>query len=290
MSPHAHLIAHHGHHRNATSAGCSDELKRDCIQLSDSVCVSILLTLSVTRTILQPNAKLEAQSLRARSTRLHLYRSSLQLWNADTSQRHAVVAVENSGDEWPQPSLYPHIEFLRFRMGAALQKDACGNNLAASLGEHELVSLYVAMRSSVRIQSARTTHVLKLTGRYYMPGLSGHLAGLSPSHMIVRQGTPSGARCEAMGCRRGAACDYLWRCPYKNNHHCEATIRYRMRIGSAITPTKTGSEIFQLPPSMPIAPTLTGTGGVFRNRLDLEGNKTDDDKIMAEWGKSKLGG
>lgn len=71
----------------------------------------------------------------------------------------------------------------------------------------------------------------------------------------------------------------------------EATIRYRMRIGSAITPTKTGSEIFQLPPSMPIAPTITGTGGGFRNRLDLEeGNKTDDDKIMAEWGKSKLGG
>ena len=100
--------------------------------------------------------------------------------------------------------------------------------------------------------------------------LRGHLAGLSPSHMIVRQGTPSGARCEAMGCRRGAACDYLWRCPYKNNHHCEATIRYRMRIGSAITPTKTGSEIFQLPPSMPIAPTITGTGGGFRNRLDLE--------------------
>ena len=55
--------------------------------------------------------------------------------------------------------------------------------------------------------------------------------------------------------------------------------------------TKTGSEIFQLPPSMPIAPTITGTGGGFRNRLDLEeGNKTDDDKIMAEWGKSKLGG
>ena len=42
---------------------------------------------------------------------------------------------------------------------------------------------------------------------------------------------------------------------------------------------------------MPIAPTITGTGGGFRNRLDLEeGNKTDDDKIMAEWGKSKLGG
>ena len=60
---------------------------------------------------------------------------------------------------------------------------------------------------------------------------------------------------------------------------------------SACCATKTGSEIFQLPPSMPIAPTITGTGGGFRNRLDLEeGNKTDDDKIMAEWGKSKLGG
>lgn len=59
------------------------------------------------------------------------------------------------------------------------------------------VSIRYAFRHSVRITAAVTTHVLKLTGRYYVPAMDAHLlaAKLTQKTASIRQArafAPSG--------------------------------------------------------------------------------------------------
>ena len=51
------------------------------------------------------------------------------------------------------------------------------------------VSIQYAFRHSVRITAAATTHVLKLTGRYYVPAIEAHLLAANLTHRTatVRQ-------------------------------------------------------------------------------------------------------
>ena len=44
------------------------------------------------------------------------------------------------------------------------------------------VSIRYAFRHSVRITAAATTHVLKLTGRYYVPAMDAHLLAANLTH------------------------------------------------------------------------------------------------------------
>ena len=57
------------------------------------------------------------------------------------------------------------------------------------------VSIRYAFRHSVRISAAATTHVLKLTGRYYVPAMDAHLLAANLTHRTasIRQArAPSG--------------------------------------------------------------------------------------------------
>jgi hypothetical protein len=44
------------------------------------------------------------------------------------------------------------------------------------------VSIRYAFRYSVRLTAAATTHVLKLTGRYYVPAMDSHLLAANLTH------------------------------------------------------------------------------------------------------------
>ena len=138
--------------------------------------------------------------------------------------RHAIVVVDNSvGALLRAAERYPHLETINFNHTRQEERRHCGHK-ASAMGEQELVSIGHAMRTSSRINNPRTTHILKITGRYYAPGLAEHLKGLTRVHARIRQGSTSGVGCEALGCKLGPPglqpslprgfCSYAFRCPY----------------------------------------------------------------------------
>ena len=189
--------------------------------------------------------------------RLAWYRRSLAQWNADSTSAAATVVVTSGrtavgGPCGPALGELTHLEVIAFEHSLQLERRFCGLNGTSRMGEHELVSIGVAMRHSRRINSRRATHVLKLTGRYYVPGLATHLRGLRSGTALIRQGGRLG-QCMTFGCKRGEVCRFLFGCPYEYYGHCEATQKRRMNTSMLRRST------LQLP-WLPVQFTVTGSG------------------------------
>ena len=237
-------------------------LRPGCLRINDA-CIVILLTASPVRTtqFQQPRNR----GMYSITERVSWYRRSLAQWNLDVVA-NAVVVVSSAhaaigGSCGPSLGLLSNLELIAFEHSQSLERFFC-RRPTRKMGEHELIAVGVAMRESRRINARSTSHVLKLTGRYYVPGIATHLRGLRRSTSIIRQGGTLG-KCEAMGCMRGRICRYLFRCPYENSGHCEATQRRRMNTSSL-----TGSTL-QLP-WMQVMQTFTGSGKV--PIFELEGS------------------
>ena len=224
-----------------------------CLQVNDA-CVALLLTVSPVRTTqyLQP----KTQGMQSVDKRLRYYRRSLAQWNADDATVHAVVVVSSGRDTvggpcGPELGQLSRLELVTFEHSRQLEQRYCGN-VTEFMGEHELVAIAVAMRHSKRINARRTTHVLKLTGRYYVPRLPAHLRLLHRGTDVIRQGGRIG-QCMVMGCKRGSVCRQLWECPYEFFGHCEATQARRMNESRF-------DQTSLLLPWMPVLYTATGSG------------------------------
>lgn len=209
--------------------------------------------------------------------RMAWYRRSLAQWNADSTSATATVVVTSGraaigGPCGPALGQLTHLELIAFEHSLQLERRFCGQNGTRKMGEHELVSIGVAMRHSRRINSRRTTHVLKLTGRYYVPSLTTHLRGLRRSTALIRQGGRLG-QCMAFGCMRGRVCSFIFGCPYEYYGHCEATQKRRMNV------TVLQRSTLQLP-WMPVQFTITGSGK--HPVAELEGLGTSSAQISRE--------
>ena len=244
-----------------------------CLTVNDA-CVAILLTTAVNRTT--RSAKEVKKGLTDAAERLVWYERSLRLWEADVYQRHAIVVVDNSvGALLRAAERYPHLETINFNHTRQEERRHCGHK-ASAMGEQELVSIGHAMRTSSRINNPRTTHILKITGRYYAPGLAEHLKGLTRVHALIRQGSTSGVGCEALGCKLGPPglqpslprgfCSYAFRCPYAKDGNCEATQRYRFRLTNPLLRKANNYSIYTLP-NLPVAFTQTGTNAFSRDTI-----------------------
>lgn len=247
-----------------------------CHGVNDA-CVVLLLTTAVQRSFHNH------VGMRNSSVRQMWYKKSLDMWHGDTAWRNALVVVENGGfDEWNKE--YPSFEVLTFVHSRAQQRIFCDNNSVIdgrspyAGGHHELVSIRYAFRYSVRLTAAATTHVLKLTGRYYVPAMDSHLLAANLTHRTasIRQApTPLAAMpCETFGCRLRTfagkhqsaspkiaeawspqgwtVCDMMFRCPYAKVQ-CEAQMKYRIMRKEMLQPHQA------ILPRMPVMPTVRGT-------------------------------
>jgi hypothetical protein len=199
-------------------------------------CVAILLTTTTKRTTPMTHG------LWNTSDRAVWYERSLSLWNQDEESRKAVVVVQNS----PPFTTYEHLEMIRFTHTKRHEKTYCGK-VTTAMGEHELISIQKALEQSRILKNA--THVVKVTGRYYIPSIFKFLNVLPTTKIIHMNGFAGG--CQIMGCRKDV-CPQLWRCPYDKFHHCEATIKHRMHAHPV-------SERHSLP-VLHTAFTLSGSG------------------------------
>ena len=212
--------------------------KKMCVFGSTNACIIIILTLSKRRTSNQQGG------LQDSAQRELWYQRSLNLWNQDDTIRDHVVAVENSDGHYDVPNL----ELIKFNHSRHHENKFCTRPTRA-MGEHELISLHQGLASAKRMQGA--SHVLKITGRYYIPGIAHMLRNISHAHEIIHMHGYAGG-CQIMGCRLDA-CRALWKCPYERYSHCEATIRTRMHAYDA-------SRRFELP-RLHTAYTISGSAG-----------------------------
>lgn len=241
---------------------------RPCHGINDA-CVVVLLTTAVRRTFRHSAGMSDSD------VRMTWYRKSLGQWHGDTEWRHALVVVEPGGyDKWNAD--YPHFEFVTFVRTDDLEKGFCHGTVANptaqfTSGQHELVSIGYAIRHSQRINAAATSHVLKLTGRYYVPAMATHLwaANLTRASSTIRQapGTsdmPGQMPCEAVGCRlrtplapdkNRSICDLTFACPYYKGQ-CEAQMKYRLRRHELMHPHQA------ILPRMPVTHTVRGTTNI----------------------------
>ena len=117
-------------------------------------------------------------------------------------------------------------------------------------GAHELASIRVALARSALIRTAQPhTWIVKVTGRFFVPGLETHLLGPAARGFIaVRQADPNS--CQLVGCRLGAS-EGLFRGTTRPETDAEITYRQRLRESWA------WDKVLVLP-KMPIAQTKGG--------------------------------
>jgi hypothetical protein len=134
---------------------------------------------------------------KTKEERLETYLKSIHQWLATDLP---IVVVENSGYTFPELK-DTRAEIITMNCDESQPflnlKNAFG---LKDKGIYEIHSINYACRHSYHIQNS--THVMKITGRYFIPCLEGILKTL-PDTKAVRQRNPS--QCEIVGCRK----DYI---------------------------------------------------------------------------------
>ena len=131
--------------------------------------------------------------------RIRTYLTSIRQWLLTDLP---IVVVENSGYTFPELK-GTRVEVITFHS----EKDTEFNHFFSTLlklkdkGIYELRSIRYACEHSNIIK--RCTHIMKVTGRYYIPSLEGILKKLSFKTKAVRQHNSD--QCEVFGCRK----DYI---------------------------------------------------------------------------------
>ena len=254
---------------------------------SGEICLAIVLTVSVNRTATKQVPDPRHPAEKDLEERRLWFARSLHLWQQDRGQRQAVVIAENHDPpETLKPNQtyakhFPNLELVAFQHTTQVEQDECGEP-TEYMGEHELIALNMARRRAKRVQNA--THVVMVSGRYYIPSLVDVLAErLKTSHDIITMATDGlGGGCSIMGCRNSVSyhykksrdenktmCDLLWKCPYWN-HNCENAMHYRMpRLADYKQ-----RAVLNLP-FLFSAHTRSGSGGYYRDTPDMPGTRGD---------------
>jgi tetratricopeptide (TPR) repeat protein len=155
--------------------------------------ISIILTSTV-----NVNTK-DSYFLTESSERVNQYIKSVRSWLENT--KYNIVLVENSGYAFEELSeevkkYRGRFEILSFSMNEA-PEFILGSR---DKGLHELFSINYALNNS---RLANSDFVIKVTGRYYIPGFQGYTNtfNLGLYDAIVQNRHGSNSRCEMIGCQ-----------------------------------------------------------------------------------------
>jgi len=182
---------------------------------------------------------------RNKEERIQTYLASIQQWLLTDLP---IVVVENSGYTFPELK-GTRVEVITFNS----MDDKPFHSFLKSLiqlkgkGLYEIHSIRYACEHSHILKSC--THVMKVTGRYFIPSLERIIQSLPSSTKAVRQHNAN--QCEVVGCRKDyidTIFDYLVTKDNRLTHHVEDAYEYRM---SLIPHT--------VLPIMPISPTQRGS-------------------------------
>jgi hypothetical protein len=199
----------------------------------------ILLTTTV-----NVNQEIPNMVQKTNQERLETYLTTIHRW---LSTDLPIVVVENSGYTFPELK-DTRVEVITFD---SMKSEPFMNfkNFfhLKEKGIYEINSIHHACFHSTQIQNA--THLIKVTGRYFIPCLEGILKNLPYNTKAVRQF--NSAQCEVVGCKK----EYIntifnYNVLNKNNKisdHIEEVYQYRIsKIPHVILPI------------MPIPPTKRG--------------------------------
>jgi len=135
---------------------------------------------------------------KTKEERLETYLKSIRQWLATGLP---IVVVENSGYSFPELK-DTRAEVITLNCAESQPflnlKNAFRLN---DKGIYEIHSINYACYHSYHIK--HSTHVMKITGRYFIPSLEGILKNLPYDTKAVRQRNPT--QCEVVGCRK----DYI---------------------------------------------------------------------------------
>lgn len=104
--------------------------------------------------------------------RIATYIRSINHWIIDSSFN--IVIVENSGYKFSEIPYNERVEIISFMVNDIAKDDDKkllyqGYNGKQSKGQHELFAINYAYNNSMLIQNSEVSHVIKITGRYYIP-------------------------------------------------------------------------------------------------------------------------
>jgi hypothetical protein len=145
-----------------------------CLKISQNVCVAIILTVARNRTSDQKGG------LNNTNNRRFWYENSLRLWNQDHTIRDHITVVENSLES--ESGSHSQLEVINFPHSSTYELKHCGR-LTRAMGEHELISLHEGISRSTRTVNA--THIIKITGRYYIPGFANTIRNIKDTDRII---------------------------------------------------------------------------------------------------------
>jgi len=128
--------------------------------------------------------------------RLGVYLKSIRRWLNETAL--TVVVVENSGYTFPElkherKKFCRRLEIITFLEGN--HTHAAYLSTATSKGWHEFYAINMAMRYSCVLR--KSDFIVKVTGRYFVPGLEAILRSKPQNIKALRQSNPQ--RCEIVG-------------------------------------------------------------------------------------------
>jgi hypothetical protein len=177
--------------------------------------------------------------------RIQTYLASIYQWLLTDLP---IVVVENSGYTFPELK-GTRVEVITFKN----EEDKEFHHFLHSLvqlkgkGLYEIRSIRYACEHSILLKEC--THIMKVTGRYFIPSLESILKKLPFSTKAVRQYHTD--QCEVVGCRKDyveTIFDYLVSKNHTLTHHVEDAYQYRISlIPHAVLPI------------MPISPTQRGS-------------------------------
>ena len=182
---------------------------------------------------------------RNKEERLQTYLASIHQWLLTDLP---IVVVENSGYTFPELK-GTRVEVITLKN----EEDKEFHSFLKSLiqlkgkGLYEIRSIRYACEHSHLLKQC--THVMKVTGRYFIPSLEGILQSLPSSTKAVRQ--QNADQCEVVGCRKDyveTIFDYLVTKDNRLTHHVEDAYEYRLSL--------IPHEVL---PIMPISPTQRGS-------------------------------
>ena len=182
---------------------------------------------------------------RNKEERIQTYLTSIQQWLLTDLP---IVVVENSGYTFPELK-GTRVEVITFNS----MDDKPFHSFLKSLiqlkgkGLYEIHSIRYACEHSHILKSC--THVMKVTGRYFIPSLERIIQSLPSSTKAVRQHNAN--QCEVVGCRKDyidTIFDYLVTKDHTLTDHVEYAYEYRM----CLIP-------HEVLPIMPISPTQRGS-------------------------------
>jgi hypothetical protein len=182
---------------------------------------------------------------RNKEERIQTYLTSIQQWLLTDLP---IVVVENSGYTFPELK-GTRVEVITFNS----MDDKPFHSFLKSLiqlkgkGLYEIHSIRYACEHSHILKSC--THVMKVTGRYFIPSLERIIQSLPSSTKAVRQHNAN--QCEVVGCRKDyidTIFDYLVAKDNTLTDHVEDAYEYRMSLIPhavlpimSISPTQRGS-------------------------------------------------